>query len=62
MIISLDKNNKQFDRPCQKIVIVKELQKIIGEVYLGGGGTITTDGFFIIVNVRIDFQIDAADF
>ena len=43
-------------------MIVKELQKRFGRIYLGGGETINTDGFFIISNIRIDCQMDAAEF
>ena len=36
MMNSLDKNNKDFSRNYQKIMIVKEIQKKFGEIYLGG--------------------------
>ena len=62
MMISLDKNNQQFIHNYQKNMIVKELQKSFVVIYLGGKKTIATDVFFIIANIRIDFQMDAAEF
>ena len=43
-------------------MIVKELQKCFGEIYLGGKKNITTDVLFIMENIRIDFHMDAAEF
>ena len=37
MMNSLDKNIKYFYHHYQKITIMKELQKIFGEMYLEGG-------------------------
>ena len=33
-----------------------------GDIYLGGKKTISSDEWFIITNIRIDFQMDAAEF
>ena len=41
---------------------VKELQKSFGNIYIGGKKNIATDILFIISNIRIDFQMDAAEF
>ena len=43
-------------------MVMKELQKKIGEIYLGGGKTISTDELFIFENIRINCQIDAIEF
>ena len=43
-------------------MIMKELQKKIGEIYLGGGKTISTDLLFILANIRINYQMDASEF
>ena len=60
MIISL--YFKKIVHHYQNITIVKELQKCFGEIYLEGKKIITTDLLFIISNIRIDFQVDAAEF
>ena len=39
---------------------MKDLQKIFGDIYLGEKNS--TDGFFILANIRINCQIDASDF
>ena len=41
-------------------MIVKELQKCFGEMYLGKKND--TDVFFILANIRIYFQMDAGEF
>ena len=43
-------------------MIVKELQKNFGDICLEGKKTISTYGFFIIENLRIDCHMDAAEF
>ena len=43
-------------------MIVKELQKSFGEMYLGDKKTISSDELFIITNIKIDFQMDADEF
>ena len=60
IMIILDKTNRQCFHHFQNIMIMKELQKRFGEIYLGRKKTITTDVLFIIANIRIDFQMDAA--
>ena len=42
-------------------MIMKELQKIFGEIHLGGG-EIAIDVFFILENLSINFQMDAGEF
>ena len=59
-MISLDKKNEPFVHHYQNIMIVKELQKSFGEIYLGGNKIIATDVFYIVANIRIYFQIDTA--
>ena len=54
MMYSLDKNNKQFPHHYQNIMIVKELHILFGGIYLGKN-TINTYGFFVILDIRIDF-------
>ena len=56
------KKEKQFSHHYQNIVVVKWLQIVLDEIYLRGGGTITTDGLFIITNIGINYQIDASEF
>ena len=51
-----------FDHNFQKIMIMKEFQKKIGEIYLGGGKIISTDMFFILENIRINCHMDASEF
>ena len=58
----IDIKNKQFLCHNQKITIVKELQKMFGEMYLCGKKTISSDELFNITNIRIDFQMDSAEF
>ena len=60
IMIILDKKNRQCFHHFQNIMIMKELQKRFGEIYLGRKKTIITDVLFIIANIRIDFQMDAA--
>ena len=61
MMDSLDKNNKTFPHHYQNMMIVKELHNCFGEMYLGKN-TITTDGLFIITNIRIYCHMDVAKF
>ena len=51
--------NEDFVHNYQNIMSMKELQKKIGEIYLGEK-TISTDHFFILENIRINFQMDAS--
>ena len=43
-------------------MIMMELQKSFGEIYLGKEIIISTDHFFILENLRINFQMDAGGF
>ena len=61
MMISLDKNNSKFVHHYKTIIILKELQNCLGEIYLGGKKTIATDVIFIITNIRIECQMNAAE-
>ena len=46
----------------KKVVTMKELHNIFDKMYLGVWNIIITDEFFIITNVRIYCQMDAAEF
>ena len=54
--------SQHFVHNLQKIMIMKELQKKIGEIFLRGKKTISTDMFFILENIRINCQMDANEF
>ena len=58
----MDKNKQHFFNHYQKVIIVKELQDKIGEIYFWGKKTIATGVLFIIANIRIDCQIYTAEF
>ena len=58
----LDGNDEQFVSHYQNILIVKEIQKTFGEMYLGGKKIIMCDYFFIVTNKRIDHHMDAEEF
>ena len=60
MMIGLDKK-QPFVHYYQKIMIVKEVQKRFGEIYLGKKA-IAMDVFFIMENIRIYCQMDAGKF
>ena len=47
--------SQHFVHNYQNIMIMKELQKKIGEIYLGEK-TISTDHFFILENIRINLS------
>ena len=61
LMIGQDKKSQHLAHNYQNIIIIKELQKKIGEIY-SGVEFFPTDEFFILVNLRIKFQIDAGDF
>ena len=61
-MICLDEKNQHFVHNDQNIMIMKELQKMFGEMYLGGRGSISTDVSFILENLRINCQMDAGEF
>ena len=50
----LDSNYKQFTSHYQNILILKELQNIFGDIYLGGKKTKVSYDFFIVTNTRIN--------
>ena len=62
MLNGLGGGGKIFIHNYQKIMIMKDLQKCFGEIYLGGKKRISTDDFFILANIRINFQMDASEF
>ena len=51
---------QHFVQNYQKIMIMKDLQKRFGEIYLGGKRNSTND-FFILENIWINCQMDASD-
>ena len=53
--------SQYFVHIFQKIVIMKELHICFGEKY-SGEKTVFTDDFFILVNLRINCQMDASEF
>ena len=55
------KKSQHFFHNFQKIIIMKELQKIFGEIYLGGK-CFSTDMFLILTNIRINCQMNASKF
>ena len=59
---SLDKNDNQFASHYQKILILKESQKCFGEMYLCGKKTFLSNDLFIVSNIRIYCQMNAAGF
>ena len=53
MMNYLDIIDKKFASNDQKVLILKDPQKIFCEMYLGGKKTIVTDDLFIVKNIRI---------
>ena len=43
-------------------MILRELQKHFGEIYLGGLKTISTDMSLILENIKTNCQMDASEF
>ena len=62
MLNDLFSGSQYFVHNFQKIMIFRELQKMFGEIYLGGKKTISTDMFFIVANITTNFQMDASEF
>ena len=58
----LKRESQHFVHNFQNIIIFRELQKKIGEIYLGRKKTISTDMFFIVVNITTNCQMDASEF
>ena len=61
MLNGLKKESQYFVHNFQKIVIMRELQKQFGEIYLGVK-KISTDMFFILENITTNCQMDASEF
>ena len=61
MLNILKKEGQDFVHNFQKIMIMKEVQKTFGEMYLGGGEN-STDIFFIMANTTTNCQMDASEF
>ena len=51
MLNSLERESQDFVHNFQNIMILRELQKNFGGIYLGGKKTICTDMFFILENI-----------
>ena len=62
MLNGLKTVSQYFVHNFQKIVIFRELQKVFGEIYLGGEKNISTDMFFILANIATNCQMDASGF
>ena len=56
-----EKESQDFVHNFQKIMIMKELQNIFGEIYLEGKKTISTDMFFILENITTNCHMDASE-
>ena len=57
-----EKRKSIFVHNFQKIIILRELQKQSGEIYLGGKKLGSTDMFFILENITTNCQMDASKF
>ena len=62
MLNGLKRESQDFAHNFQKILILRELQKKIGEIYLGGEKIRSTDMFFILANIPNNCQMDASEF
>ena len=62
MLNGLKRESQHLVHNFQNIMILRELQKNFGEIYLGGKKTISTDMFFILANITTNCQIDASEF
>ena len=61
MLNGLKRESPDFAHNYQKIMIMRELQKRFGEIYLGGGGG-STDMFFILESITTNCQMDSNEF
>ena len=61
MLNGLKRESQDFAHNFQKIMILRELQKEFGEIYLGEK-TISTDMFFVLENIMTNCQMDASEF
>ena len=62
MLNGLKIESQYFVHNFQNIMILRELQKQFGEIYLGEKKTISTDMFFILENITTNCQMDASEF
>ena len=62
MLNGLKRESQHFVHNFQNIMILRELEKFFGEIYLGGKKTISTDMFFILENIATHCQMDASEF
>ena len=62
MLNGLKIERQHFVHDFQRIMILRELQNIFGEIYLGRKKTISTDMFFILANITTNCQMDASEF
>ena len=61
MLNGLKRESQDFVHNLQKIMIMRELQKCFGVIYLGGEKE-CTDMFFILANITTNCQMDASEF
>ena len=54
------KKSQHFAHNLQNTMIIKELKKCFGDIYLEGEQTISTNHFFILENLRINYQMNAS--
>ena len=62
MLNDLVSESQYFVHNFQKFNILRKLQKKLGDIYLGGKKTISTDILFILANITTNCQIDASEF
>ena len=60
MLNGLEKESQYFAHNFQNIMIMRELQKVFGEIYLGEKKSI--DMFFILENITKNCQMYASEF
>ena len=62
MLNGLKRESQHFVHNDQNIMILRELQKYFGEIYLGGKKTTSTDILFILENITTNCRMDASEF
>ena len=62
MLNGQEKKSQHFAHNLQNTMIMKELKKCFGDIYLEGEQTISTNHFFILENLRINYQMNASEF
>ena len=60
MLNGLKRESQDFAHNIQKIMILRELQKIWGDIFRRG--EISTDMFFILANITTNFKMYASEF